>query len=1106
MTKRIFAVATVLAVLASLLGFSVGLPPVPATAQQSQDGQTTVFLPLVFSDRREVEIQDMTIRLKSRSFIPKPGLDASLASQLGPRQAGRIHMLIQFDRVPSRAERQFLTRKGVTLLNYIPNLAWFASIPASRVTALDVLAHTPARWLGLILPEDRIDPFLLSKGAGEWAQNQDGTVKVKVTFFEDVARVQASRVIAQLGGRIESEFVASPSYWISIAPAGIGDLMEQDEVQFIGFYPPPSTTLNDGSTQWTRADEVQNLGIVGTGVVVSLWDGDEVFAHGDLVGRVTLGDATGTTSEHSTHVACTMAGDGSVSQADPALADLSGYALGAPTIVSYNFDGNVPNEYTQALTDHGIEVANNSWGAVVGWWWDRIAAAWRFSDNQDLFGAYTLGAPEYDGFVRDDGLTIVWAVGNDRNDPANCCIIPGVGPGSDPAEPPDWDQGMGNSGYDTLGPRSTAKNVIAVGAIVDGTDGMSTFSNWGPTDDGRIKPDVVAPGVDIDSCSDDPANPYVQIDGTSMASPAVSGAAALITEQYSQTFGVNPLPSTIKALLVNEAVDLTENPHTVANDNLVGPDFIYGWGRIDTLASINRVRAEQVTEGSLDADDPADTYLLRVLPGTPSLRVTIAWDDEPGAENADPALVNDLDLVLVDPDGVSHYPWVLDPANPNTPATTGVDRLLNNVEQVQIDAPLPGIWEVQVSPFLVPEGPQAYSLVPFQEPVNLSITKADDPDPVVAGEPLTYTIAVTNSGPAAATAVTVTDQLPPEVAYVSGGAGCTEAPTGTLTCPLGPLGVSESLQFEMVVTVDPATVYNAGGPTTITNTVEVISPEPDEDVSDDVAYEETEVVAAADLEIVSFEAVDAPDEVLQGAPATVTLRKVITNHGPSAPMDVELTQTALAPPDSTVVPTLAVTTQPALGHEELRTVTETFTITCGGFSNHTFTFTNEIQPLHPEDTDPDPSNNTATAEVTVECVLPAIINIKPGSDPNSINPRSRDVVPIAVLTTQAGEYGTPLDFDATTIDPLSVRFGPRELVWTETGGAFEAHGRGHIEDSKELDEVTMDGDMDMVLHFHVRETGITFGDTEACAKGTWFDVDGHAHTFFGCDAVRTVGD
>jgi hypothetical protein len=96
---------------------------------------------------------------------------------------------------------------------------------------------------------------------------------------------------------------------------------------------------------------------------------------------------------------------------------------------------------------------------------------------------------------------------------------------------------------------------------------------------------------------------------------------------------------------------------------------------------------------------------------------------------------------------------------------------------------------------------------------------------------------------------------------------------------------------------------------------------------------------------------------------------------------------------------------------------------------------------------------------------------------------------------------TTIDFDATTIDALSVRFAPRDDVWAETGGAFEAHGQGHIEDSLELDERTQDGDLDMVLHFHVQETGISAGHTEACAKGQWTDAEGGVHTFFSCDAV-----
>jgi uncharacterized repeat protein (TIGR01451 family) len=387
---------------------------------------------------------------------------------------------------------------------------------------------------------------------------------------------------------------------------------------------------------------------------------------------------------------------------------------------------------------------------------------------------------------------------------------------------------------------------------------------------------------------------------------------------------------------------------------------------------------------------------------------------------------------------------------------------------------------------------------------DLSVIKTDAPDPVVAGTELTYTFQVANDGPSDASGVTLIDNLPAEVTYVSDNIGCTEAPAGTLACDLGDLGAGASIQFDVTVVVDPAAVFNAGGPTTITNMAEVFSMASDPDPTDNDTSVDTLVMAAADLEIVNFEAVVPPAEILVSEPLDVTLRKEITNNGPSAPMDVELTKTPTAPPDSIVTPTVSVAPELALGLDELRVVEEVFIIECGAASHHTFAFTNEIQPLNPEDADSDQSNNFATLDLDIECVVPVVINIKPGSDPNSINPRSRDVIPIAILTTAAGEYGTPIEFDATMIDPLSVRFGPRDDVWTETGGAFEAHNRGHIEDSKELDESTMDGDEDMVLHFHVQETGISTGDTEACAKGEWIDGSGNVHKFFGCDAVRTV--
>ena len=119
------------------------------------------------------------------------------------------------------------------------------------------------------------------------------------------------------------------------------------------------------------------------------------------------------------------------------------------------------------------------------------------------------------------------------------------------------------------------------------------------------------------------------------------------------------------------------------------------------------------------------------------------------------------------------------------------------------------------------------------------------------------------------------------------------------------------------------------------------------------------------------------------------------------------------------------------------------------------------------------------AQFTTTSIIPVTIDIKPGSDPNSINPRSRGVISVAILTTE--------DFDATTVDPLSVAFGPN--------GARETHNRGHIED------VDGDGDDDMVLHFNTQDTGIQCGDTSASLTGQTFG----GTLIEGSDTVRTVG-
>lgn len=401
-------------------------------------------------------------------------------------------------------------------------------------------------------------------------------------------------------------------------------------------------------------------------------------------------------------------------------------------------------------------------------------------------------------------------------------------------------------------------------------------------------------------------------------------------------------------------------------------------------------------------------------------------------------------------------------------------------------------------------------LIELEEELNtadLAVVKSDSSDPATAGEELEYTLTVTNNGPNPADDVQLVDTLPAEVSYVSDDAGCSEA-GGTVTCDLGPIPADESVEVTITVLVPADLVFNNGGPVTITNEATVSNLDEfgqDPDASNNTVEEETEVVAVADLEILNFAASDAPGEILIGEPVDITLEKILTNNGPSAPMDVSVEVTATATAGATVTADAANPTEAlAVELDEERAISERFTLECDAPGEQTFTFSNTIAPLNDADTDPDLTNNGAEVTVAVDCVVPVAINIHPGGSPNSVNLTGpRVVVPVAVLTTEAGEYDLPTAFDATSIDPASAVFGPEDALFdTAASGASPLH-RGHIEDALELDEITRDGDLDMVLHFLAEESGLDSTDTEACVKGE-FTSGSDTFTFFGCDSVRVV--
>ena len=246
----------------------------------------------------------------------------------------------------------------------------------------------------------------------------------------------------------------------------------------------------------------------------------------------------------------------------------------------------------------------------------------------------------------------------------------------------------------------------------------------------------------------------------------------------------------------------------------------------------------------------------------------------------------------------------------------------------------------------------------------------------------------------------------------------------------------------------------------------------------------------------------APLFAVMGKAVTVSVASVVSNKGPDGPVDAEITTSLSADASLTVTPsTSETTTEAGVASGSTRTLTKTYTVTCNGAGARTIDFTTAIKPKRATVVDPTASNNSLTKRLTVDCAVPVTINIQPGSLTNPVN-RNGSTLPVAILTTRAGEYGNPIAFDATSIDPLSLRFGSNSALLA-SAGVPEIHTAIHPEDSRELDERTRDRDLDAITHFRPRESAIAATDTEACVFGRFASPTGPL-SFFGCDHVQVT--
>ncbi|WP_194777594.1 S8 family serine peptidase [Pararhodonellum marinum] len=457
------------------------------------------------------------------------------------------------------------------------------------------------------------------------------------------------------------------------------------------------TTFNTNSAVTTGTNALQpggSLGVnlTGNGFTVGIFDQTRPKPdHPEFQSRLTQIDgSTETLSTHATHVSGTIMAAGLNANARGMAYESTGWA--------FNWESDISkmamNAYDPVSKRDGMVVSNHSYGIVIGWF-RNASNQWQWAGNTSIstnedyrFGFYSAKSQAIDdlAFSR-PYYTVVWAAGNDRND---------RGDGTrDPDGPSD-----------TIGPEGTAKNNITVGAVsaISNYTGpnsvqMSDFSSWGPVDDGRIKPDLVAVGVNVFSSSiNNGQNSYSSQSGTSMAAPNVTGSLLLLQELYStRNSGNFMLSSTLKALAIHTAREAGQ---------AAGPDYIYGWGLLNAEEAGRMILEENGTSKIIREVilTQGQTYEFQFTSnGIDPIKTTIAWTDpsgNPPSPQLNPTtrmLVNDLDLRIFDDTGREFFPWTLDPSQAaNATARNNADNNRDNVEQVVISSPQPRRYTVRV--------------------------------------------------------------------------------------------------------------------------------------------------------------------------------------------------------------------------------------------------------------------------------------------------------------------------------------------------------------------------------------------------------------------------
>lgn len=648
------------------------------------------------------QVIETTINLPGAKFDPIRERPAgSLRLGVGATSEGDGYYVLQFGSTATDEWLKSIADAGVDVIQYVAHNAYLVYGDSEAIAR--VADHSRVRWIGKYLPEQKLPSFFekeldsarrgtaLSRGLTPIVKTKKRTAIFDVAVFarEDLDSVGSEIQQAFGKGSIRLTRLQHNFFNVVRVELDLDDvekIAERDDVFTIDTVVPSRNEdsrssqilagnyLNATTLSQTDYNPWVQFGADGRGVTVSVVDdgvgipGEGGFYIHQL--NAVQGPLRGAPSGalgHGHLNASIIAG--SADPPPPLGPDFFNYGLGvAPSanIVSIprnraGYSADDQTVYDDSVSTPGINgvhatISNNSWG------------------NGTNNNTYSSMEAQFDGFVRDASL----------------------GPTVDPIT---LIFSAGNSGSFGLTRPKAAKNLIAVGnseglrSELAGTnannmDDLASDSSVGPTADGRIKPDLVAPGTAITGGRSGPDTLSGNIDayhrwssGTSHSAAQVSGAAALFANYYGQWTGERLTPSLIKAALINSAVDLNGQGTSAGI-----PNGNEGWGRPNLKNMlISGVNVKYVNETGEFTDTGQQPAVIpgSVQNGSKPVRVTLVWTDPPGT--ADPALVNNLDLEVT----VAGTTYKGNVFSNGVSVTGGSADTVNNVESVFLPAGIP---------------------------------------------------------------------------------------------------------------------------------------------------------------------------------------------------------------------------------------------------------------------------------------------------------------------------------------------------------------------------------------------------------------------------------